>query len=287
MNAPVRSELGAAFETAPDIAAFLAVWLSQTFLTGEAAAAFQAYYGGYRANFPPRMRRVYAGQIAEAEQLVRARPGLRVLEAGCGLGTESLWLAMHGARVTGIDLRPDRLTAAVERGRFLQQHLGRPLECRFRIDSLLDMPERPAFDMIWMEQTFHHLEPRARMVAKAARLLAPGGHIVISEANAWNLPLQLQLLIRRGLPKIKTFRGSDGRVHEYGDERITTAGAIRRAFARCGVTPVSHRYFRMFPNRALFDRLAWLESAPALADIAPLFTHFNYVGQKDGKGARP
>lgn len=281
-----RTELGAAFETAPDIAAFLKVWLSIDVLTGEPAAAFEAYYGGYRRKFPERMQRVYAGQIAEAEELVRRLPGLLVLEVGCGLGTESLWLAMAGARVTGIDLRPDRLTAAEARRRLLQQNLGRKLDCRFRLSSLLDLPERPNFDLIWMEQTFHHLEPRARMVAKAARLLKPGGHVVISEANAWNAPLQAQLFLRRGLPKVRTMRGADGREHQYGDERITTAGAIRRAFARCGVGPVSLRYFRMFPNRAVFDRLAWFETAPALRNAAPLFTHFNYVGVRSGEAAK-
>ena len=277
-----RTELGAEFEAAPDIAAFLKIWLSGDFLTGASAAAFEAYYGGYRRKFPSRMQRVYAGQIAEAEQLVRARPGLRVLEVGCGLGTESLWLAMAGARITGIDLRPERLAAAEVRRRLLEQNLARKLNCQFRINSLLDLPERPTFDLIWMEQTFHHLEPRTRMVAKAARLLSPGGHIVISEANAWNVPLQVQLFFRRGWPRVKTIREDGGREHQYGDERITTAGIIRRAFAPYGVSPVSLRYFRMFPNRAVFDHLSWFESAAPLEHLAPLFTHFNYVGVRSG-----
>ena len=275
------TDLGAAFEAASDIASFLQLWLSVDFLTGASAAAFEAYYGGYRRAFPERMQRAYAGQIAEAEKIVRLNPGLRVLEIGCGLGTESLWLAMHGAKVMGVDLRSDRLAAAEERRRFLEDQLGRPVPCRFRIDSLLDLPEKPKFDLVWMEQTFHHLEPRSRMVAKAARLLAPGGHIVISEANAWNAPLQLQLLLRRGWPRVKTMTGPGGRKHAYGDERITTAGALRRAFARCGVNSVSVRYFRMFPNHAFFDRLAAIERAPALIRLAPLFTHFNYVGIRD------
>ena len=75
--------------------------------------------------------------------------------------------------------------------------------------------------------------------------------------------------------------GPGGRKHAYGDERITTAGALRRAFARCGVNSVSVRYFRMFPNHAFFDRLAAIERAPALIRLAPLFTHFNYVGIRD------
>ncbi len=133
-----------------------------------------------------------------------------------------------------------------------------------------------------MEQTFHHLEPRDEMVKKCAGLLRPGGWIVISEANALNIPLQLQLFFRRGFPKIKEMQGSDGRVHLYGDERITTAQAIKGRFKKNNIIPISVRYFRMFPNKSFFDYFSWLESFPGVSRVSPLFTHFNYVGMKEG-----
>jgi hypothetical protein len=43
-----------------------------------------------------------------------------------------------------------------------------------------------------------HLEPRADVVAKLARLVVPGGHVVFSEANGWNPLLQAFLFKLRG-----------------------------------------------------------------------------------------
>lgn len=271
--------LGRRFEASTDIAAFLSVWLQErSLLQGAAATTFDTYYGSFRRSFPPRIQRFYRGQIVEAEALVR--PGGRVLEIGCGLGTESMWLALRGAHVVAIDVREDRLSAARERAVVLQRELGRDLFCHFAARSVLELPEHATFDLIWMEQTFHHLEPRVDVVRKLASLLAPGGRVVISEANAWNLPLQAQLLLRRGLPRVTLLTREDGTKVPYGLERITTATAIREAFASHGVACQSVRYFRMFPNHPAFDVLAGLEAAPALSGVAPLFTHFNYVGAK-------
>jgi SAM-dependent methyltransferase len=281
MSAPTA--LGRRFAQAPDIAAFLAIWLEErALLQGAAAQTFDSYYASFRRAFPSRMRRFYRDQIAEAGALVH--PGRRLLEIGCGLGTESLWLALKGAHVMAVDVREDRLAAARERHAVLQRELGRDLFCHFSHASVLDLPEHATFDLIWMEQTFHHLEPRADVVRKIARLLAPGGHVVISEANAWNVPLQAQLLLRRGLPRVEMLDMGEGRKHPYGVERITTAAAIRAAFAGEGVRPLTVRHFRMFPNHGLFDLLAPLEAAASLKGLPFLYTHFNYVGERPAAG---
>jgi SAM-dependent methyltransferase len=267
------------FDTAPDVAAFLDIWLRErSLLQGEAAATFDRYYQSFRRAFPARMRRFYRDQITEAAAL--ARPGTRVLEVGCGLGTESLWLALKGAHVVAIDVREDRLTAAEERRAVLERAVGRNLFCHFAARSVLELPEHATFDLIWMEQTFRHLEPRADVVRKLAALLAPGGHVVISEANAWNLPLQLQLLLRCGWPRVGTLRRADGTSVAYGVERIVTPGALKDAFAAQCIDCVTLRYFRMFPNHPLFDVLSGLETSSWARSWAPLFTHYNFVGVK-------
>lgn len=273
------SAIGLRFEQATDIAAFLSVWLEERgLLQGEAAATFGTYYASFLRSFPLRMQRFYRDQIAEAAALVK--PGRRLLEIGCGLGTESLWLALRGAHVVAVDVREDRLGAARERHAVLQRELGRDLFCHFSHASVLDLPAHATFDLIWLEQTFHHLEPRVDVVRKIAQLLSPGGHVVISEANALNLPLQAQLLLRRGWPRVEMMDMGEGRKHPYGVERITTANAIKTAFAREGVTTRSVRHFRMFPNSPAFDALAPLEQAAAFRALPFLYTHFNYVGER-------
>jgi 2-polyprenyl-3-methyl-5-hydroxy-6-metoxy-1,4-benzoquinol methylase len=269
---------GTSFAQAATIDAFLTAWLDRDWLTGAETLAFNTYYGSYRRSFSPRARAHYALQMTEIEARVRDNPGARVLEVGCGMGTESLWLGMQGADLTGVDVRPDRLDVAKARHGVLEDQLGRKVSCKFSGVPLLDLPGDEKFDFIWMEQTFHHLEPRAQAVAKIAELLKPGGEVVISEANGWNPFLQAQLFLRRGLPKVVTMTAEDGTAIAYGDERVTTAGALGRTLAQVGISQVSLRHFRAFPNRALFQPFAGLERAIAAAHIVPLLTHFNYVG---------
>ncbi|MDP6620872.1 MAG: class I SAM-dependent methyltransferase [Alphaproteobacteria bacterium] len=261
------------------IAEFLAWWFAEPRLPATEQAVLEEYYASFRRSFGPRMRRLYGTQVREAENLVRAAPGLRVLEVGCGLGSESLWLALQGARVTALDVRPDRLAAARTRQAVLEAALGRHLDLDFAATPLLEFEPEP-FDLVWLEQTFHHLEPRDAVVPHLARLVAPGGYLAISEANALNPLLQAELLWRRGLPRVARRPGPDGQDMLYGVERVTTAGAIRRSFAGQGITCLALRRFRIFPNRPAFEILAALEAGLERNWLAPLLTHFNYLGRK-------
>lgn len=273
--------IGAQLRAAPDAAAFLRLWLDNTLLDGAAERTLKDYYRSFARSFSPRIRRYYAAQMDEVLALVRRRPGLRLLEVGCGCGTESLWLAMHGADVLGIDVRGDRVETARRRAEVMAGHLGRPVTAEFRRAGLLDVAGDAGYDAVWMEQAFHHLEPRDAVVRHLARLLKPGGKLVISEANGWNPLLQLQLLLRRGPRTVTTFIDEDGRELPYGNERVLSAVALRRAFTAVGVRCRSVRHFRMFPNHRLFDPLGGLEDAAARNWLAPLLTHYNYVGERE------
>ena len=95
--------------------------------------------------------------------LSRIPPGSRVLKVGCGCGSECLYLASLGHEVTGLDLNKARLHAARERRLLLEELSGRPLPCRFVSGSLFDGDldlGGETFDIVWMEEAFHHLEPR-------------------------------------------------------------------------------------------------------------------------------
>ena len=273
-------ELGLSFLSAPDIAEFLDIWLSNELLDGGAAEIFSAYYKSYEKSFSPRMRQLYAGQLREAENIVKNYTSAAILEVGCGLGTESLWLALKGADVRAIDVRKDRIGTAIARQRVLETAIGRPVACKFSCRSFLELNDAETFDLIWMEQAFHHLEPRREVVQKTTKLLKPGGYLVISEANALNPLLQLELFIRRGIPRVEMLQGPNGTWHPYGVERITSAMILARTFECAGVRRIGVRHYRMFPNKPMFDWLASMEEFLAQNALAPLLTHFNYVGQK-------
>lgn len=273
------SEPGRAILAAANISEFLDVWLSNDLLDGDAAKTFATYYRSYLKSFTPRMRHFYADQIREVEDVIAGKSNASILEVGCGLGTESLWLALKGGRVRAIDVREDRVDTAKTRHSILEREIGRPVACTFHCGSFLDIDDRESFDVIWMEQAFHHLEPRSQVVRNIADLLKPGGHLVVSEANALNPILQLELFVRRGFPRVATQEGPDGKLHPYGVERVTTARALAKGFDRVGIRCLSVRHFRMFPNKPIFNRFAKFETGLASNALGPLLTHFNYVGQ--------
>jgi SAM-dependent methyltransferase len=250
---------------------FLAYWLSNAVLPDDEQTTFDHYYRSYKKHFGPYVRHWYARQSQELTELIRGRNTPRVLEVGCGCGTEALWAAIQGADVTGIDISPDLLAVATARLDLIERGTGERLRCGFRSMSLLDVDEGNPFDIIFLEQAFHHLEPRANVVAKLSRLVVPGGHIILSESNGWNPLLQAALFKLRGTRTIIHHMG-----HVWGHERITVPAALIRNFRPYRLEPVRLQYFRVFPNISLADRLRFVDRAlPSY--FKPLFTHYNLV----------
>jgi SAM-dependent methyltransferase len=251
--------------------AFLSYWLANPLLPAEQQRAFDHYYRSYKKHFGPYVRHWYARQTKELTDLIRAQGTPRVLEVGCGCGTEALWAAIQGADVTGIDIADDLLAAARARLDIIERMTGERLRCHLRHASILTFEGGSPFDIIFLEQTFHHLEPRAEVVAALARLLAPGGHLIFVECNAWNPVLQAVFFRMRGTKTIVHHLG-----HVWGHERITWPFMLIRLFRPHGVYPVGLEYYRIFPNIPVADRLRLLDrNLPAF--LKPVFTHYNLV----------
>jgi 2-polyprenyl-3-methyl-5-hydroxy-6-metoxy-1,4-benzoquinol methylase len=238
------------------------------------------YYRNFRNLRSERLRWAYDRQLEEMMQLISSKTDLRVLEVGSGCGTESLWFAMHGARVSSIDIKEDRLSVERARQALLEDMLGRSLECQFARQSLLEIDGSERYDVIWVQQTFHHLEPRAECVASITRLLKRGGAVVMSEVNAWNPLIQLMLLRRRGVRTIVSFKDSEGRIIPYGNERILAASALARWFRRFGLRRHKVCYYRLLPSHPMFDALGGIERRLSGPTLKPFYTHYNFVAWK-------
>lgn len=263
---------------------FLDFWLRHNPLTGRDREVFDRYYTSYRQNFSPYIRHHFANQSREIVGEIRARRNPRLLEVGAGCGTESLWFALSGARVTAIDIATDRLAVARARRAWLNDRRSEPLDASYVEASLFDYEPAEGFDIIWLEQAFHHLEPRTQVYQRLAHLLAPQGTVIISECNAWNPPMQLQLFLRRGFKTRTHFTDPRGRLIEYGNERITTPGALGRGLEKVGLRVRSIRPFRMLPNSN--PPASWLSVERSLVRALPfLATHFNIQATKDDSSA--
>jgi len=267
-------KVGAPLLDCSSIAKFLGFWLSNQVLEEGEQRTFDYYYRSYKKHFGPYLQHYYERQTRELMALIRFRARTRVLEVGCGCGTETLWAALHGASVTGIDISAELLSVAQQRLAWLEKETEQSLNCRFLRSSVLDLDEGGAFDIVYIEQALHHIEPRQQLIERLSALVAPGGHLIISEANGWNPFLQIRLFRMRGT---RTIIMHDG--HLWGHERITVPWALVRPFRRHGLFPVTLNYYRALPNVAAADKLLSLDRAlPQM--LRPLFTHFNLVLRK-------
>ncbi len=128
---------------------------------------------------------VYADEREEASQnalvldrvvreLVPGGPGQRVLDVGCGSGHESVRLALAGAEVVGVDTMPEMIKLAARRA----AEAGVEERTCFS-DAPLSELEGPFGDVLCLN-VLDHLEEPAPMLAELARLVAPGGQVVVS-----------------------------------------------------------------------------------------------------------
>ena len=103
----------------------------------------------------------------------------RVLDIGCGGGILAEALAARGARVTGIDVAEQSLQVA-------RMHLHESnLEVDYQWSTAEDFAEQQpaAFDVVTCLEMLEHVPDPDAVVTAAARLLKPGGVLVLSTLN--------------------------------------------------------------------------------------------------------
>ncbi|MCX7034655.1 MAG: class I SAM-dependent methyltransferase [Arenimonas sp.] len=102
-------------------------------------------------------------------------PGRRVLDAACGEGYGSALLARAGADVLGLDIGADAVAHA--RARY-----GGIAGLRFgQADATaLDAYPDASFDLVLSFETLEHVHAQERLLDGFARLLAPGGLLLVS-----------------------------------------------------------------------------------------------------------
>ena len=104
--------------------------------------------------------------------------GSRVLDAGCGVGGSALWLArVRGARVVGITVAAGQV--AMARRQAVRQ--GRP-QAAFLVGDFTRPPFADAtFDAVLALESLCHAHEKPLFYGAAARLLRPGGRLVVAE----------------------------------------------------------------------------------------------------------
>src|SRR5881394_821503 len=130
--------------------------------------------------------------------------GLKVLEIGCGIGTDGAQFARAGADYTGIDLTEAAIDLA--RKRFAVSGL----KGDFRVSDAekLDFADE-SFDLVYSHGVLHHTPDIDAAVSEIYRVLKPGGRamVMLYHRGSYNYRIGIRVLRRAGAGLLKSESG--------------------------------------------------------------------------------
>jgi ubiquinone/menaquinone biosynthesis C-methylase UbiE len=184
----------------------------------------------------------YREHMAVVEMPLAQLAGKDVLEIGSGAGGHSALFAAHGARVTAVDLTPERVQATADKFRLMGERAAGCKAIEADAESLPFPDGR--FDIVYSNGVLHHTNDTARALAEAFRVLKPGGRAVIMLYSRSSWAYWINYWLCAGVLTGRVFRDRNwlGRVTEWSGRnrdqevfnpitRCYTASEIRRLFA--------------------------------------------------------
>jgi ubiquinone/menaquinone biosynthesis C-methylase UbiE len=147
------------------------------------AGAAAAYFKANAAQWE-RIRALHAPEKDVETAIARHLTAHRIenfLDAGTGTGRMLELIATHASRAVGIDVSPDML--AIARDRLLRGNVQNA-QVRLADTYRLPFPNGSAgagFDVVLFHQVLHYLDDPGAAVGEAARVMAPGGRLLVAD----------------------------------------------------------------------------------------------------------
>ena len=129
--------------------------------------------------------------------------GAKLLEVGCGMGTDLLQFARGGANVTGVDLTPRSL----ETSRHHLELYGQTGEFALADCERLPFADE-SFDVAYSNGVLHHTPDTAGAVQEIHRVLKPGGQARVMLYHRGSWAYWSQVVVRYGIVHGEFLRGT-------------------------------------------------------------------------------
>ena len=130
--------------------------------------------------------------------------GLKVLEIGCGLGTDGAQFAAAGADYTGIDLTDAAVELARKRFELFE------LRGKFQTADAenLQFPDE-SFDLVYSHGVLHHTPETGKAIQEIYRVLRPRGRatVMLYHRDSYNYRINISLLRRAGARLLRSEKG--------------------------------------------------------------------------------
>jgi SAM-dependent methyltransferase len=249
----------------------------------ESRAELNQYFASMRDPDPAQIFwsiRSMAKSIAPVARELERRAPLRLLDAGCGLGSHAILFSHLGAEVEGVDLRPERLRVAEHRQGFFvgKGFLRQPAKFYFaNIFSHLQR-YRDVLDIVWVNQAISHIDPADRFLDLAYQAMRSRGIIVISDSNLWN-PVNLKV---RWDERQKHGRQTSKYDPDSGEN---VSYAVERFFSIPGMAAILKEAGFRVEETIFHSLMPWFlrkRLGPKLAQVDGILTHLPVISYMCG-----
>ncbi len=177
--------------------------------------------------------------------------GKKVLEIGCGIGTDTMNFARHGAQVTAVDLSDNSLSVARKRAEIFEMQ-DRIRFIQADAEHLSESVPVEPYDLIYSFGVIHHTPHPERILDQIRRYLKPGTTVKIMVYHRWSWKV-LWILLGYGRGR---FWRLDRLIAENSEAQtgcpvtyVYSRSQGRRLLESCGLKVTDTQVAHVFPFR--------------------------------------
>ena len=215
----------------------------------------------------------------------RIEPGDRILDAGCGIGGSSLWLAEHFSKISVMGININEMQIEIANKHVRQQQLQSSV--KFRVADFVEtgLPSA-SFDVVWALESMCYGEHKQDFLKESFRVLKPGGRLVIADGflTREDLNSQEQNIVSRwcrgwAIPNVVSVERFREHLNGVGFQKIQFQDVTQQ------VTPSSKRIYigslLFYPLGVL---LCWLGLRSEIQTRGIASGYYQYIARKRGLG---